>query len=104
MSDTGLETILQASFGCVSINLSGKQFPENIRALRHLNEELLREVIFKMKSFDGLMAGTHDKDQPHSKLWVENLIKSVIIMMMFVRAEREADWPLHLWFVKEMMP
>ena len=104
MSDTGLETILQAAFGGVSINLSGKKFPENIRALRHLTEELLREVIFKMKSFDGLMAGTQDKDQPHSKLWVENLIKSVITMMMFVRAEREADWPLHLWSVKEMMP
>ena len=22
----------------------------------------------------------------------------------FVRAEREADWPLHLWAVKEMPP
>lgn len=25
-------------------------------------------------------------------------------MMMFVRAEREGDWPLHLWAVQEMMP
>ena len=31
------------------------------------------------------------------KLWVENLIIPVMIMMMFVRAESEADWPLHLW-------
>ena len=25
-------------------------------------------------------------------------------MMLFVRAEREADWALHLWAVKEMIP
>ena len=104
MSDTGLETILQAAFGGVSTILSGKKFPQYIRALRHLTEELLREVIFKMESFDGLMAGTQDKDESHSNLWVENLIKSVMTMMMFVRAEREADSPLHLWSVKEIMP
>ena len=85
MSDTGLETILQATFGGVSTILSGKKFPQNIRAPRHLTEELLREVIFKIESFDGLMAGTQDKNQSHSKLWVENLIKSVMAMTMFVR-------------------
>ena len=104
MSDTRLYTILQAAFGGVSAILSGKKFPQNIRALGHLTEELLHEFIFKMESFDGLMAGTQDKDQSHSQLWVENLIKSVMTMMMFVWAEREADWPLHLWSVKEMIP
>ena len=38
-----------------------------------------------------------------TKLWVENLIKPVFIMMAFIRAEREGDWPLHLWVVKAMM-
>ena len=104
MSDTGLETILQAAFGGVWAILSGKKLPQNIRTPRHLTEELLREVIFKMESFAGLMAGTQDKNQSHSKLWAGNLIKSVMTMMLFVRAEREADWPLHLWSVKEMMP
>ena len=31
-----------------------------------------------------------------AKHCVENLIKSVFLMMIFVRAEKEADWPLHL--------
>ena len=106
MSDTGLENILQAAFGGVPTMLSCKKFPQNIRALRLLTEELLREVIVKTESFDGLMAVLEDKAKTSrtAKLWVENLIKSVMIMMMFVRAEREADWPLHLWSVKEMMP
>ena len=28
-----------------------------------------------------------------AKLWVDMLIKPVFIIMMFVRAEREGDWP-----------
>ena len=31
-----------------------------------------------------------------TKTWVTNLIKPVLIMMQFVRAEREGDWSLHL--------
>ena len=39
-----------------------------------------------------------------TKLWVDCLIKPVFIMMMYVRAEREADWPLHLKAVQLMLP
>ena len=39
-----------------------------------------------------------------SKLWVENLLKPVLLVMLFVRAEREGEWPLHLYAVKKMMP
>ena len=37
-------------------------------------------------------------------LSVECLIKPVLLMMLYVRAEWEADWPLHLYVVKEMLP
>ena len=37
------------------------------------------------------------KNSRTSKLWVENLIKPVQLMMLFVRAEREGDWLLHLY-------
>ena len=39
-----------------------------------------------------------------SKLWIDCLIKPVLIMMRFVRAEREGEWPLHLSAVSEMIP
>jgi len=39
-----------------------------------------------------------------SKLWVDCFIKPVFIMMLYVRAKREADWPLHLVAVKQMLP
>ena len=39
-----------------------------------------------------------------TRLWLDSLIKPVLNMMMFVRAEREGDWPLHLLSVKAMLP
>ena len=39
-----------------------------------------------------------------TRLWVDNIIKPVFIVMMFVRSEREADWPLHLWSAHKMIP
>ena len=39
-----------------------------------------------------------------TKLWVVVLIKPVLLTMMFVRAEREGDWPLHLATYKQMLP
>jgi len=37
-----------------------------------------------------------------TKLWVDCLIKHVLIMMAFVRAVREGDW--HLYAVEKMLP
>ena len=39
-----------------------------------------------------------------SKLWVDCFIKPIFIMMLYVRPERESDWPLHLVAVKQMLP
>ena len=37
-------------------------------------------------------------------MWVNCLITPVFLMMLCVWAEREADWHLHLYAVKEMLP
>ena len=50
MTDSGLEDILQTAFGGVAKMLSGKKFPQNIRALRMVVEELLRGIIDKTGS------------------------------------------------------
>ena len=39
-----------------------------------------------------------------AKVWLENVIKPVFIMMRFIRAEREGNWPLHLHATWEMLP
>ena len=39
-----------------------------------------------------------------SKLWIECLVKPVLIMSSYVSAERESDWALHLSCLKQMLP
>ena len=39
-----------------------------------------------------------------TKLWVDVLIKPILLTTMFVRAKREGDWPLHLASYKQMLP
>ena len=36
--------------------------------------------------------------------WLKNLIRPVFLMMLFIRAEREGDFPLHIYACKEMLP
>ena len=39
-----------------------------------------------------------------AKYWVENLILPVLLMLIFIRAELEGEWALHLWAVNGMLP
>ena len=80
----------------------------NMRAMRMLADELLRDVVSHNQLechgdlfdvIDGLASRSRT-----TKMWVDAFIKPVFIMMLYVRAEREADWPLHLLTVKQMMP
>jgi hypothetical protein len=101
-----LEDILKSCFGGVAHMLSGKKFPQNFRVLRLLTEEFLRAHIEGCESREEML-GALQRNSLRSittRLWFQNLIKPVFIMMVFVRAEREADWPLHLWAVEQMMP
>ena len=74
MTETGLSEVLKSVFGGVEKMLTGKKFPMNMRAMRT------------------------------SKMWVDAFIKPILIMMLYVRAEREGDWLLHLQAVKPMLP
>lgn len=108
MAGTGLAEILESVFGGVSKMLIGKKFPTNIRAMRMLTEELLRDVVqqSQLTCHDDLLTALEDLATVSrtAKMWVDVFIKPVLITMLYVRAEREGDWPLHLQAVKLMMP
>ena len=108
MADTGLEPIMNAAFGGVSKMLTGKKYPQNIRALHMVVEELLRGLITtgEFQSYCQLMKALEDQASQSrtTKLWLDNLIKPFLIMMLFIRAEMESDWPLHLFATQMMMP
>ena len=105
MANSGLEVILKAAFAGVPKMLTGKNFPMNVGALRFVVEELLRDVLTTLECIDDLDSFLDDVSSKSktSKLWVENLIKPVFLML-FVRAEREGEWALHLYAVSQMLP
>lgn len=86
--------------------LTGKKFPQNVRVLRIVCEEMLQKSVLESKTFEDLIATLEIKasQSKTTKLWLDCFIKPVFIMMLFVRAEREAEWLLHLVTVKSMMP
>ncbi|KAG0698661.1 hypothetical protein GWK47_025997 [Chionoecetes opilio] len=108
MAESGLAEVMSAVFGGVPKMLSGKKFPQNVRALQLVVEEVLRSIIEQtpITSKHDLMSILEElaSRSKTTKLWVDILIKPVFIMMMFIRAEREGDWPLHLEAFTLMMP
>ena len=92
----------------VPLMLWGKKFPQNMRALRMVAEEVLRDVLLNVDvhSFEDMISliDTRAKENGTTSLWVDSLIKPVILMMQFVRAEREGDWSLHLSAATAMLP
>ena len=103
MRGSGLEDILKSTFAGVPKLLSGKKFPQNVRAIRIVTEELLRPIfnnqeLHTMKELTDYL-DSKSKNSNTTKLWVDCLIKPVLIMMEFIRAESEGDWPLHLFSV-----
>lgn len=108
MAESGIVEVLSVPFGGVLKMLTGKKYPQNVRALRMLTEEVLRPLIVAkdpqsfvdlQKCLDDVAAKTRT-----AKLWVDCLIRPVFTILKYVRAERESDWPLHLETVAEMMP
>ena len=69
-------------------------------------EEVLSKVLEKSDTHDDLIISLEAlaEQSKTTKLWLDCLIRPVLLMMLFIRAEREGDWPLHLWAVQEMMP
>ena len=101
MAKSGLSDILSEVFEGVPKMLSGKKFPQNVRALRMMAEEVVRGL-FMDHHFENTEDPTKALDQIARqsrtvKLWVEILVKPVLLMMTYVMAEREGDWLLHLF-------
>ena len=108
MAESRLSDILSEVFGGVPKMLSGKKFPQNVHAIRMMAEEVVRGLFMDhhfentedlMKALDQIAS-----DSRTVKLWVEILVKPVLLMMTYVMAEREGDWLLHLATFKKMLP
>ena len=97
MKNSGLLSWLKNSFGGAENMLTGKKLTMKVRALRFAMFELLRDYVGEMKSFQDLVnfldACSSRKMLP--KEWIDNLIISVMLIMVYVRDEREGDFSLY---------
>ena len=105
MAGSGLEELMKAAFGGVMKMLTGKNFPQNTRALR-IVEQVLHQILCEVNTFDELMQELKARASKSrtAKHLVENLVLPVLLMLMFIRAEQEGEWALHLWALNEMIP
>ena len=85
--NSGLEPWLNYPFAGVPKILTGKKFPMNVRALRFVVPELLRDLVDDMIPFDDLQNKLDYSSRKN--VLGENLIRLVCLIMLFVRAERE---------------
>ena len=84
MKNSGLLSWLKSAFGGAEKIITGKKFPINVRALHFAMFEVLQDYVGETKSFQDF---AHFLDACSSKgmlskHWVENLIRSVILIMM----------------------
>ena len=106
MTNTGLEEVLSCAFGSVKKMLIGKYFPQNIRALRMVLEELISPILQTVTSYDGLTARLKEMRaiSNTAKVWVDAFVSPMLTVLLYIRAEKEGEWLLHLQAVKQMLP
>ena len=84
-ADRGLADVLESEFSGVGKMLSGKTCPLNIRALKMLTGELLRELLKQdeVQLIDTLQSHLDDLSgfSRTSKLWIDTIIRSTLLMM-----------------------
>ena len=86
--------------------LTGKKFAINVRAFRFVVVELLHGFIDDMvcrEDLDQFLKEVASKSVL-AEHWVNNLIKPVFLMMLYIRTERKGEFRLHLYACNQMMP
>ncbi len=107
MTETRLTEVQVSVFGGVGEMLTGKKFPQNVLWL--VAEELLKDIVLQHPSMFSTTDLLEELERRSSlikttKLWVNMLIKPVLLTLMYVRAERKCDSPRHLDNVRQLIP
>lgn len=106
MNGSGLEELLSVSFKGVTHMLDGKAWPKAVRGLRMVVCALLEPLIISGTSTVAAIVEELEgiRQSRIGRLWVDCLITPVMIIHLYLRAEREANWLLHMYALKRMMP
>ena len=92
---------MESAYGRASHMLTGEQKKSSKCQSFKLGDGTATEIFFSpVDNYDEMINAldVHCAKHRSSPLWVNNLIKPVL------RAEREGEWPMYQWAVKQMMP
>ena len=106
MKASGLEVLMSAAFGCISIIINGKAWTNALRAYRLIIAVLLRSFYSNgAKTYQELSDYLEAaREHPTGRLWVDCLIKPTLIALMFLRGERNGDFLLQQHCLNAMLP
>ena len=78
----------------------------NVRVLRLAVIVLLRAFIDNIKDYNefDLFLKRMSEENVLSENWIENLVQLVLLMLLYMRAERKGELSLHLLACKTMTP
>ena len=98
MKNSRLDMLMKTASSGVDKMLIGKKFPMNIRALQVVVTELLRTLIGEETAQNNMTTILQDLSNKIqiAERWIRNLICPVLLMIIYVRAEREGEFGLHL--------
>ncbi|MES9884496.1 MAG: hypothetical protein ABW185_26930, partial [Sedimenticola sp.] len=106
MKGSGLEEILNSAYKGVSSMLNGKAWPKALRGYRMIVTALLKDCVLSGKitheAIDEVLQSV--RSSKTSRLWIDCFIYPVVIAHMFVRAEREGNYILHMFCMTKMLP
>lgn len=106
MQGSGLEELLQTTYGGVPNMLNGKAWPKAVRGLRMVVVTLLEDVITSgdvdIENINLLLENI--RKTATGRLWVDCLILPVYILHLFIRSQREGDWLLEMHCLQRMLP
>ena len=96
MGGSGLDKLLSKAFAGVDSMLLGKKYPMNMHALHFVVLEVIRDIMKEVDSYQELflLLDALSAKSLLAEHWIKNLIRPVLIMMLYVQAEREGDFTL----------
>ena len=84
----------------------GNAWPKAIRGLCMVVSALLEPLILSGKSTVAAIVEELEmaRESWTGRIWVDCLITRVMIIHLYLRAEREGDWLLHVYALNRMIP
>ena len=106
MKASGVDVLLTAAFGGLAGIITGKSWPNTLRAYRLITTVLLQDFFQSgAKTYQELGEYLDAvRDHPVGRLWVDCLIKPILLALQLLRAQRDGDFLLQQVSLEAMMP